>query len=226
MNLSCALLLYLLLCVPAFGQKKAEWKLKKEVDDLKIYLRKSESSTIKEIKVTYIAEASLSNIIAVLRDVSAFPEWIYACTESQVLERLSDTETIYYSQIDFPFPMSDRDFIARSKLSQKPDTKEIFIKVTGEYDYLPPKKALVRLPKLLINWHITPISLKKVIVEYRLVSDPGGWIPDWAVNIALDKGPVNSMKKFKEMLTKEKYKSAKLAFIQETDAAALRLLGK
>ncbi|MDX1942960.1 MAG: START domain-containing protein [Saprospiraceae bacterium] len=215
----------LLAMTPAFSQQN-EWKLKKQVDDLKVYVRKSEHSTIKEIKVVYTAEASLSNIIAVLRDVSAFPEWIYACSETKLLERPSDTETIYYSKMDFPFPMSDRDFVAKSKLSQDTRTKEIHILVNGLPNHIPAKENIVRLPSLHINWHITPVSLKKAIVEYHLVSDPGGWIPDWAVNMAIDKGPVNSMKEFKEMLTKEKYKSTKLAFIQETDAAALRLLGK
>lgn len=210
---------------PAFSQIN-DWKLKKEVDDLKVYIRKSETSTIKEIKVQYVAEASLSNIVAVLRDVPAFHQWIYSCTEAKVLERKNDTEAIYYSKIDFPFPMSDRDFIANSKLTQNPETKEIVIIVRGNPTYLPAKEGLVRIPTLRINWHITPISLKKAIVEYHLVSDPGGWIPDWAVNMAIDKGPLNSIKNFKEMLTKEKYKSTKLAFIQETDARALRLLGK
>lgn len=219
------LILSFLAITPAFSQQN-DWKLKKEVDDLKVYVRKSETSTIKEIKVQYVAEASLSNIVAVLRDVPAFTDWIFSCTEAHVLERKNDTEAIYYSKIDFPFPMSDRDFIANSKLSQNPETKEIAITVRGIPSHLPEKDGLVRIPTLRINWHITPISLKKAIVEYHLVSDPGGWIPDWAVNMAIDKGPVNSIKNFKETLTKEKYRSTKLAFIQETDARALRLLGK
>lgn len=200
----------------AFSQSKnTEWKLKKEVEDLQIYVRKSATSDIKEIKVRYLANASLSNIVAVLKDVSAFPEWIYSCAEARVLERVSDFETIYYSRIAFPFPMSDRDFIAKSKLWQDAKTKEVFIKVTGDYQYLPPKKDLVRLPKLVINWHIKPLTAHKAMVEYHLVSDPGGSIPDWATNMAVDKGPTNSMKNFKDMLSKSKYRSAKLSYIKE-----------
>lgn len=226
MNLSCSFFLCFLLCLPAFGQKKGDWKLKKEADDFKVYLRKSETSHINEVKVQYEVEASLHSIVAALKDVPAFPSWIYKCAEATVLEKVSDTETIYYCRFDFPFPMSDRDYIARSAVWQNKNTKEIFIVVKGDYDYLPIKNDIVRLPKLAINWHIQPISAQKVRLEYHLVSYPGGTIPDWVVNLAIDKGPVNSMKEFKEMLEKEKYKSAKLAFIQETDAAALRLLGK
>lgn len=209
-------LIFLLSQSFAFAQSKnTEWKLKKEVDDLQIFVRKSATSDLKEIKVRYIANASLSNIVAILKDVPAFTEWIFNCSEARVLERVSDTETIYYSRIAFPFPMSDRDFIAKSKLWQDVKTKEIFIKVTGDYHYLPVKKDLVRLPKLVINWHITPITSHKTIVEYHLVSAPGGSIPDWATNMAIDKGPTNSMKNFKDMLSKNKYRNAKLAYIKE-----------
>lgn len=200
----------------AFSQSKnTEWKLKKEVDDLQIFVRKSATSDIKEIKVRYLANASLSNIVAVLKDVAAFPEWIFNCTEARVLERLSDTETIYYSRIAFPFPMNDRDFVAHSKLWQDAVTKEVFAKVTGDYHYMPIQAKVIRLPKLLINWHITPLTSTQTRIEYHLVSDPGGGIPDWAVNMAIDKGPINSMKNFKSMLSKSKYRNAKLAYIQE-----------
>ncbi len=216
----CIILLGLSLQVSIFAQKNTDWKLKKEVEDLQVFVRKSPTSNIKEIKVRYIANASLSNIVAALKDIPAFPDWIYNCIEARVLERVSDLETIYYSRLAFPFPMSDRDFIAKSKLWQDPKNKNVYIKVTGDYNYLPIKKDLVRLPKLQINWHITPLTSKKAMVEYHIVSDPGGDIPDWAVNMAIDKGPVNSIKNFKEMLQKSKYRNAKLTYIQELPEAA------
>lgn len=209
-------LLLLLTAFFAFSQpKNTEWKLKKEVDDLQVYIRNSETSLIKEIKVHYVANASLSTIVAALKDVSVFPDWIYNCAEARVLKRISDTETIYYSRIAFPFPMSDRDFIGHSKVWQHSDTKEIFVNVKGDYNFLPLQKGLVRLPKLIINWHIKPIDAHKALVEYHLVSDPGGSIPDWAVNMAIDKGPINSIKNFKTLLTQSKYRAAQLSYIQE-----------
>lgn len=202
-------------CCTTLSLAQTEWKLKKEVDNLKVYYRESEHSTINEIKVRYIAEASLSNIVAVLKDVPGFTGWIYSCAEARVLEQKSNKETIYYSRLDFPFPMSDRDFIAKSKLWQDATTKEIFIKVIGDTDYLPAKKNIVRLPKLVVNWHIKPLTGKRVQIEYHILSDPGGSIPDWLVNLAIDKGPVNSMQAFKEMLDQAKYRTAQLAYIEE-----------
>ncbi|MFN7119502.1 MAG: START domain-containing protein [Saprospiraceae bacterium] len=211
---------FTLLCLLAqsllFAQSKnTEWKLKKEVADLQVFMRNSESSDIKEIKVRFIANASLSNIVTALKDVPAFPEWIYNCAEARLLKRISETESYYYSRVAFPFPMNDRDFIGHSKLWQDEQTKEIFVKVTGNYNYLPQEKGIVRLPKLSINWHITPLTVQKSLVEYHLVSDPGGSIPDWVVNMAIDKGPINTIKNFKDMLSKTKYRTAKLHYIQE-----------
>ncbi len=212
MKLSIVLLLAIL---ATSGFAQTDWKLKKEVDDLKVYYRQSEHSNINEIKVRYVAEASLSNVVAVLKDIPGFTEWIYACAEANAIEQKTPNQSIYYSRIDFPFPMSDRDFIARSKLRQDPATKEIFITVIGDYDYLPEKKNIVRLPQLRITWHIKPLGGRRVQIDYHLLSDPGGSIPDWLVNLAVDKGPTNSMLKFKEMLNKPKYRLAQLAFIEE-----------
>lgn len=213
MKFLSVLLLCAWLSLPSFAQ--TEWKLKKEVDDLKVYYRQSEHSNINEIKVRYVTEASLSNVVAVLKDIPGFTEWIYACAEAKAIEQKTPNQSIYYSRIDFPFPMSDRDFIAKSKLRQDPETKEIFITVVGDYDYLPEKKNIVRLPQLRINWHIKPLGGRRVQIEYHLLSDPGGSIPDWLVNLAVDKGPTNSMLKFKEMLDKPKYRLAQLAYIEE-----------
>ncbi len=213
-------LLLLLTAFFAFSQpKNTEWKLKKEVDDLQVFMRKSENSDIKEIKIRFTAEASLSTLVAALKDVAAFPAWVYNCAEARVLKRVTDTESIYYSRVAFPFPMSDRDFIGHSKLWQDESSKEIFVKVKGDYNYLPVQKGLVRLPKLIINWHVKPLSANKNVIEYHLVSDPGGAIPDWAVNMAIDKGPVNSIKNFKALLLQSKYRYAQLHYIQEMPLA-------
>ncbi len=213
-KLLLAALALLVVATTAFAQKN-DWKLKKEVDDLKVYFRKGETSGIKEVKVQFEVQASLRTIVATLKDVPAFTDWVYSCTEAELIKRVSDTESIYYSRIAFPFPMSDRDFIAKSRLTQNPNTKEIFVTVTGDYDYLPQKKDVVRMPKLIIKWHIQPVSAHKAIVNYHLVSNPGGSIPEWAVNMAIDKGPTYSMKNFREMLKKPKYQQAQLAYIQE-----------
>ncbi len=192
-----------------------QWKLKKEADGLKVYLRDAENSNIKEVRIETTFDASLSSIIAVLKDVPAYPAWIYKCSSAERLEPGSNTSSLYYCTVDFPWPLSDRDFIAKSKLRQDPGDKRVYIDVKSAPAHLPEKDGMVRIETLNIYYEFIPLSDNKVQMNYRLHSDPGGALPAWLVNMAVDNGPVNTIKGMREMLKKEEYRNAKLAFLKE-----------
>lgn len=193
---------------------KASWKLKKEVDEMKVYTRKTEGSNLEEIKVNFIVPASLMSVVALVNDVPASTEWVYACGEARLVKQVSATESISYGRVSVPFPMSDRDYVVKSKLSQDAKTKEVFINTTHTSGHVANVEDCVRIPKMIIKWRIKPLAGQKVQIEYHLVSDPGGTIPDWVVNLAIDKGPVSSIKNMKEMLQQPKYRDAKLTYIK------------
>lgn len=199
-----------------FGQAY-EWKLKKEVDDIQVYFRKSPDSKINELKIETTVEASLSGIVTLLRDVPTYPSWVYKCEAAKRLTTLSDHEGIYYSEMNFPWPMANRDFIAYSHTQQDPVTKSIIIEARGRPEYIPEKEGLVRIPHIYVRWKITPTKPGEAKISYFLQSDPGGSIPPWIINMAIDQGPTNSIKNLREMLSNEKYQNAQLSFIQELD---------
>ncbi len=206
--------------------QSSEWKLKKKVDDLKVYCRKTEGSNIEEIKLNFTINAPLMSVVALVNDVPASTEWVYACKEARVVKQLSPTEMISYGRVSVPFPLSDRDYVVKSKLWQDAKTKEVFINTTHVAGQLATVKDCVRLPKMVIKWRIKPIATQKVQIEYHLVSDPGGTIPDWVVNLAIDKGPVSSIKNMKEILQQPKYRDAKLTYIKNFTNASVTAKAK
>ncbi|MEM1121376.1 MAG: hypothetical protein AAGJ18_13070 [Bacteroidota bacterium] len=117
--------------------------------------------------------------------------------------------------MDFPWPLDDRDLIVRSTMNQDPITKVVRSESFNEPDYIPVKKGLVRIPSLHLWWEFTPKESGVVEVEYFLSSDPGGLIPAWMINLALDQGPTQTIKAFREILKKPKYRDAQLDFISE-----------
>ncbi len=205
----------LLLAYAPLSAQTGEWKLKKQADGLKVYLRDAENSNIKEVKIETTFDASLSSVIAVLKDVPAYSKWIYKCSTAERLEPGTSTSGVYYCGIDFPWPLSDRDFIARSKIRQDSKTKHVFIDVRCVPTYLPEKDGFVRIEKLDIQYEFIPLSDNKVKMNYRLHSDPGGALPAWLINLAVDNGPVNTIKGMREMLKEDRYRNAKLAFLEE-----------
>ena len=201
--------IFLLLCfsinAPA---QEYDWKYKRETQGLKIYTRKVADSNLKELKFTTTVDASLHSVIALLRDVNAYQNWVYKCTKSENKKMVGYFETYDYYELDFPWPIADRDLYTHSSMKQDPDTKVVIAQTKGIPDFAPVNKDFIRVEVQENKWTLTPISKYKVHISYFLKAEPAGTIPDWLVNMVVDHGPVRSMKRFRELLSLDKYKNA------------------
>jgi START domain len=207
----------LLVLLPSllFSQPHDGWKLKRDKGDVKVYMRNVEGSKIKELKFTTNIRASLNTIAYVLTNVEGFDNWVYASVTSETIKKISDTEVYYYTEMDFPWPLSNRDLVLYSKFWQDPKTLALHSVTTSAHWMKPGLEDIVRITLADLRWSFTPAGNGNVHVDYYLKSDPGGSIPAWLVNLAADQGPMQTMVKFKDELKKEEYKFKKLAFVQE-----------
>ena len=73
-----------------------EWEFKKEKEGIRVYTRTPKGESLKELKMTLTVEASLTTVAAVLSDIPKSTDWIYKCSHSETLKRISDKETIDY----------------------------------------------------------------------------------------------------------------------------------
>lgn len=189
------------------------WVLKNEKDAVKVYYRKT--SGIYELKLATSIKVPLSGIVLLFDEVHKYPVWGYKVAESRLLKRVSATEMYYYSRIDFPWPMSDRDVILHTKLEQDPHSLAVYSISTAVADYLPEVKDVIRIKNATTKWTLIPGPGGWLYIEYYLYSDPGGSIPDWAINMALDMGPRETIKRMREILRDPVYQNTKLAHIRE-----------
>lgn len=185
-----------------------EWKLESNKNDMQVYTRMSADSPIKELKIELDVDASLSQLVKILEDVDFYPNWIYSCSSSYVVEEVEKGDFYYYVEMDFPWPLSNRDLVQHSVMEQDPSTLEININTTTESsaEKVALKKDNIRLITGSIHWKLTPISVNKTHIYYHLVTNPGGNLPAWIVNMAIDLGPSKTMKKLKESVGEEKFK--------------------
>ena len=205
----------LLLLSTALSFAQSDWELKKDQEGIKVWWRAAENSDIKEIKMTFTVEASLNSVAVLMSDVENFENRIYATTHASVTKTLSPNDVIYYNVIDFPWPLDDRDLYLRTTLEQDPQTKVITSVSRAVPDIRPSTDTCVRIETADIKWVITPVSSNRATVEYHLLSDPGGSLPAFLVNIASDYGPFKSIQMFKEQLQLPEYSTADYPGVEE-----------
>ncbi|WAC41028.1 START domain-containing protein [Pedobacter sp. SL55] len=195
----------------SYGQ--ADWTLKSAKSGLNIYTKTVSSSGLKGIRVKCTLPAKLSQIVALIMDVNTGEEWVYGTKSSFLLKKVSPSELYYYSEVDIPWPISNRDFIAHLTVSQDPQTKVVTINGPTEANYLPVKPSIVRVSHSVGKWVLTPTKNNLVQIDYTLEVDPGGTIPVWLVNLFATSGPAETFKKMKEQVKKAQYVNANLSFI-------------
>lgn len=217
-TIPCFLLLAASIFQPSptlFAQNSgAEWKEKRVKDGVRVFL-KDDGSGIYGLKLVATVEASLHSIAALLVDVEAYPTWVYKTNEAWRVRTDSDTDMHYYCNSDFPWPLEDRDLVVRSQISHDPKTGILTSASTAVGGLVEKRKNRIRMETTDINWIFTPKTDGKVLVEYTLRSNPGGLLPDWLVNMAIDFGPIETMKNFRRELATEKYRLARVGFLKE-----------
>lgn len=199
---------------PFFCKAQEDWKLKQSKEGIEIYTKPLENSHLKGIKVKCALPVTLSQLVTVIMDVNTAAEWVYSTKSSTLLKKINAGELYYYSEVNLPWPISNRDFIAHLKVTQDPHTKVVTIDGPVVSNYLPEKKDIVRVRSSYGKWVLTP-QKNNVKIEYTLETDPGGSLPAWLVNLFVAKGPHETFKNLKVQLSKAAYKNVTLAYIKE-----------
>ncbi len=210
------LVYFLLACIMPVSLLTAQedWKLKSDKEGIKIYSSPFADSKIKALKVICSAQATLSQMTAVLLNIREQDEWFYH-TKSTVLKIVSPTELYYYAELDFPIPFDNRDFVEHILLCQNPVTKIVTMEVQNLPDYLPAKKDFVRVTQSHCNWVIKPVGKNLILIEFTLFADPGGSIPSWLVNMMSFHGPFETFRKLKTELQKPEYARVSFSYIKD-----------
>jgi START domain len=206
-------LLLLLFSIRTFSQN--DWLLKQDKEGIKVYTKNLENSPFKAVKTVCTVDASLTKLTAVLLDINSSKDWVYSTKVCTVLKQLTPSELIYYSEVAVPWPVNNRDFIVRLKVSQDAKTKIITVEGDNRPTLLPEKKNVVRIQQCYSKWIIVPQANGQVKIEYVLQVDPGGMIPAWLINLFAAKGPFESFKNLRLQVKKPAYNHVVLPFIKD-----------
>lgn len=198
--------------VPLYAQDNCN--LKKDNEGVKVYLCENNDRAFKTIIVELEVPATLSQYAAKVLDVENYFQWQDRVKDQKIVKQVSDTELYYYSEVDVPWPATDRDYIFHLSMQQDPETKVINMTLIEMPDFLPRKEGFVRVPYANSLLTLTPISPNQVKVRYVLDVDPGGEVPAWLVNIFAANTPWNTYINFRKQIIEQGDNRIEVDFIQ------------
>lgn len=184
-------------------EAQQNWVLKTEQDSIKVYTGTQTNSKIKAVKVECTLKATLSQLAVVIFDISTCSQWIYRTINCSVLKQINTGDIYYYAEVEAPWPVANRDFVAHLKVSQNPVTKTMIIEADNAPYFIPQKHKVVRILQSISKWVVSLQDEHTIKIEYTLFTDPGGNVPAWLINMFITKGPVESFQKLREHIKKQ-----------------------
>ena len=214
------LILIISLCLTwqyVFGAKGGDgWELKKKQDGIEVYLRDVPGAGLKEFKgIMYVKGVRLSSMVATFDDTASYPRWMHNCTEAKLLKYMNVQERITYTVTHAPWPAVDRDTVVYSLMSQNPEDLSVTIDISSKPDYIPKQPHRLRIPMMKATWTFKPLKSGTVMIVYQTVTEPGGPLPLWLLNLSIIDLPYYTMYKFRNVIKEIKYAAARYRVVEE-----------
>ena len=194
-------LLALCLVASATASTAADWNLDRNRDGIEVFTRPVENSGIKEFKGIAYFDATVDQIVAVLRDSDRFKTWFPNCPESKLLFREGDV-SVQYSVMDAPWPVSDRDNVLRSVTYRNAESGSVKIVVQADPDFYPEQDERVRVQQAQGSWLIEPVDEVRTRVTFQMHLEPGGGIPDWLSNARVVETPFEALGNLRQTVSR------------------------
>jgi len=190
--------------MPAIGfeiflpEDSADWSLRKDKHGIKVYTRDfKEKGTLEYLAVTTI-ETELERLVEIIHDVENYPAWTENCESATIYKVLSDSSRIEYLTTKVPWPLEDRDVVMEFVVSkQNDDYFEANLRSVPEA--VPVSDDYIRIQISEGNWIFKKVNDGQIQIIHQFLSDPGGNVPMWIVNMFIVSGPYKTLLNLKEL---------------------------
>ena len=188
---------------------QGEWTLEKDEQGIQVYTRPVPGWTVRQFRGVVEIDARMESLLALLDDNESCPRWIHNCIASELLERSDPYRKYSYIQNKAPWPVKKRDAILFTATTVTDD----FVEIVGiaKPDYRPHERKFVRIPRQEVRWALTAMENGYIQVIFESKFDPGGSVPDWAVNRTLIDTPFNTLRAMRLVVQEAKYRDAEIA---------------
>jgi hypothetical protein len=185
----------------SFGQP---WHFVKERDEIKIYTRTEPNHAFKSFKGETIFHASMERVCAMLGNTKNNDWWDKDITDVKVIACEKDKFIQYYLVYKMPWPVTNRDLVANTKIVSDPISRERSFTAEPLLNVIPENTDIVRIRRYHQQWIIQPLDNGNVHVILEGFVDPGGNVPAWLYNMIVPDAPFRSIHSLRERVLSNK----------------------
>ena len=176
-----------------------EWQLKKANGNIKVLSAEVPDSPYRAYLATTVIDANTDDLIEIIRNPATCSDWVYRCGQSYRYSQESPNTDLIYTSSRMPFPLKDRDTLARITWHEDPDTKVVTAIGVATSNILAPKEGNIRIVNATVIWELTPTVNGTTQVRTFGHADPGGELPVWITNQMSTEVPVKTLNGLKEL---------------------------
>ena len=213
--LGCMVMLATSTAFATEAAKVGPWKKTNTKDGVIEYTRTNSRSDVEEYKAIGIVKAPVPVVESVLRDFGAWKNFMFMAKETKNvdlpgLKNLPDSKYLYFRQ-GLPWPVSDRDLVARFDF--------FVVKPAGEVRIMGKKVAadsiasngVIHMPVGEMQWILKPAEEDGTEVTYQCLFSPGGQIPTSVLNILVKQIGVETIIKMRAVAKQPQYQATAIA---------------
>ncbi|MBK8503487.1 MAG: hypothetical protein IPL46_15495 [Saprospiraceae bacterium] len=172
------------------------WSIVRKNEHIEVYKQPTETG-YNAIRIEATVSTPIQSFISFLSDIHRYPEWVFKCSEARSLDHGANTSMKYWMVSDFPFPFKDRELTVES--AHYVDRNGVFYSTSKAISNLV-NSSNVAITQFDAHWKVTPVKQNQIKIEYEILAEPGGAIPAWLYNLAVDQGPFKTMQNLKDIL--------------------------
>lgn len=191
------------------SKTEAEWEEISCRNGIRVLSREMPGSDIIAFRGDVTINADIGTVINVINDKSRRKEWVDRLLASSTLKQDSSLESIEYTKISCPWPISDRDFVFRSTTYLDEERGKVVMDMSSvDYPAMPPIKGVVRGETRHSVYTLIRIEDGITRVEVEFYGDPKGWIPAWVTNIFQKRWPEKTLTRLRNYTARKEVRDS------------------
>lgn len=201
------LLLLLIIAADCFAIDKYQWKLAETSNNCEIYTSTVPGKKYIAAKASCVVPVRREVVGVVLRDITAYPEWMEDCKETKILKVVDDQNDVFIFWFRQHVPLlKDRDIVLKSRvvIDEQHGQSVVYTNSTDEIKY-DSGKGYIRMPSFSSSITIDWVDREKTRITFMIDPDLGEGLPPSFSNLIIKTNPVKSLKRMIKVLKNPKY---------------------